>query len=315
MTTSAFKKIVLAATALSVLASPTLTFAQITDQQVAQSRDWDRDRDDRRENDRRDDRRGDDRYDHDRNESALWKRGQRVPDRFRRSDYYVTDYKRYKLRSPPRNHRWVRVDDRFVLMANNSGMIIEIVLANDGPRNVGGPPPRYDWRNPPPPPPGRNRDDVWRARYSRSYNLDDDRYYQECRNKPDPAGALVGALAGGLLGNAVAGRGDKTGATVAGVIAGGAIGMALTTKVQCEDRSYMYKTYSDGFNAGRPGARYNWENPRTRNRGEMEVIDYYEDEDNFRCAVYANTIYIDGRREEARGRACQQPDGNWAIID
>ncbi len=293
MTTSVFKNAVLAATALSFLAAPTFAYDQNAPQQVAQYRDRDRD--------------------WDRDDPGRWKRGDRVPERYRRGDYYVSDYKRYKLRNPPRNHRWVRVDDRFVLMANKNGMIIEIVMANDGPRNGGGP--RYDWRNPPPPPPGRSRDDVWRARYSKSYDLQDDRFYQECRNKPDPAGALVGALAGGLLGNAVAGRGSKTEGAIVGVIAGGAIGMALTSKVECEDRSYMYKTYSDGFNAGRPGAKYNWENPRTRNRGEMEVIDYYEDEDNFRCAVYSNNVIINGRREEARGRACQQPDGSWAIID
>lgn len=50
-------------------------------------------------------------------------------------------------------------------------------------------------------------------------------------------------------------------------------------------------------------------------RGEMDVIDYYEYEDNFRCAVYSNTVYVGGRREEARGRACQQPDGSRYIID
>jgi hypothetical protein len=44
-------------------------------------------------------------------------------------------------------------------------------------------------------------------------------------------------------------------------------------------------------------------------------LDYYEDEDNFRCSVYSQTIWVNGRPEEARGRACQQPDGAWAIID
>ena len=31
--------------------------------------------------------------------------------------------------------------------------------------------------------------------------------------------------------------------------------------------------------------------------------------------IFTQTVYINNRPEEARGRACQQPDGNWAIID
>ena len=67
--------------------------------------------------------------------------------------------------------------------------------------------------------------------------------------------------------------------------------------------------------AGRANATYNWQNPRTGVRGQLHVLDYYEDEDNFRCAAYSQTIYVDGRPQEARGRACQQPDGAWAIVD
>ena len=107
----------------------------------------------------------------------------------------------------------------------------------------------------------------------------------------------------------------RTGATVAGVVAGGAVGAALTNKMNCEDRSYAYDTYARGFNGGRAGATYEWRNPNNGNRGEMRVIDYYNDEDNFRCSVFTNTIYIDNRPQEARGRACQQPNGTWAIID
>lgn len=298
------KKLLLITTGLVLSALPPVAMAAQQDaaQQLAQERrDWDRD--DRGRNDRdrngRDRDRDWDRNDRDRDEWRRWNRGDRVPERWRGRDRRISDYRRYNLRPPPRGHAWMRYDDRFVLVANRNGMIAEIVLVGGG----AGPGPRPD------------RDAAWRARYQRSYSLNDDSFYRECRDKPDPAGMMIGAAIGGLLGNAAAGRNNRTAPTVAGVIAGGALGAALTNKVECEDRSYMYKTYSDGFNSGRPGSRHTWSNPRNNHRGEMEVIDYYEDEDNFRCAVYSNTVYVGGRREEARGRACQQPDGSWYIID
>ena len=104
------------------------------------------------------------------------------------------------------------------------------------------------------------------------------------------------------------------GATIAGVVVGGALGAALTKNMDCDDRSYAYNTYYDGFNAGRTGVPYQWRNPRSGNYGEFRVNDYYNDPVGFRCANFAQEIYIRGRPQTATGRACQQPDGTWAIV-
>jgi len=160
------------------------------------------------------------------------------------------------------------------------------------------------------PPPG----DRWSQAYDRPYTYQDDSFYRECRNSVDPAGVIGGALIGGLLGNTL-GRGNgRAGATVAGVIVGGVVGAALTRDLDCDDRSYAYRTYSDGFNAGRPDSRYTWQNPQNGHRGDFYVRDYYEDRYGFRCANFQQTIWINGRQEEATGRACRQPDGTWAIV-
>jgi surface antigen len=157
--------------------------------------------------------------------------------------------------------------------------------------------------------------DRWKDRYSRNYSYDDDAYYRECRNQPDPAGVIAGALLGGLLGNAVGNQGSKGVATVAGVVLGGTVGAALTNGLNCEDRSYAYKTYTDAFNNGRPNRSYDWTNPRSGNRGSFRVRKYYDDEAGFRCATYSQTIYVRGRPQEAEGYACQQPDNTWVIMD
>jgi surface antigen len=161
--------------------------------------------------------------------------------------------------------------------------------------------------------PGQNPDQWWQAQYGQNYTYRDDSFYQQCRQSPDPAGVIAGALIGGLLGN-VASSG-RTGATVAGVVVGGVVGAALTSNLNCEDRSYAYKTYYDGFNAGRPNTNYQWRNPRNGNYGDLRIGEYYDDNYGFRCAPFSQTIYINGRPQEGRGTACQQPDGTWAIVN
>jgi len=220
-----------------------------------------------------------------------WSRGDRLPERYRDNRYVVNDWQQRGLRAPPRNYHWVRDDDdNFFLALIRTGTIADTYYRDD-------------------------RDQLWRQRYSRQYTYNDDVYYQECRSSPDPAGVIIGALIGGLLGNAAGSGGGRNGATLAGVIVGGAVGAALTSNLDCEDRSYAYKTYYDGFNAGRPNAVYRWSNPHNDHRGEFRVVDYYNDPGGFRCSNYIQTIYIQGRPQEARGRACRQPDGTWAIVN
>ena len=218
-----------------------------------------------------------------------WSRGDRVPDQYRQNQYYVNDWQQHGLRQPPGGYRWVRDDNNdFYLSLIATGIIADTVYRSD-------------------------RDDRWRQRYSRSYDYNDDVYYQQCRRSPDPGGILAGGLIGGLLGNA-AGHG-RTGPTIAGVIFGGAVGAALTSNMNCEDRSYAYRTYYIGFNSGRYGERYEWRNPRNNHRGEFRIRSYYNDPYGFRCARFTQVTYIQNRSFNVRGIACRQPDGSWAVVN
>ena len=176
---------------------------------------------------------------------------------------------------------------------------------------------RYNDAPPPPPGPTYSGDpgERWRSRYGRVYTANDDRFYQECRNQADPAGVIAGALIGGLLGNAVSRGSSRAPATIAGVIVGGAAGYGLTQHMQCEDRSYAYKTYYDAFNSGRPHSDWQWDNPENGHYGDFRVGDYYNDQDGFRCASYTQKIWVEGEPQVATGHACQQPDGTWTIVD
>lgn len=55
-----------------------------------------------------------------------WRVGHRLPSSYYQRNYHV-DYRTYRLPSPPYGYHWVRVDRDVVLVANNSGLIRDIL--------------------------------------------------------------------------------------------------------------------------------------------------------------------------------------------
>jgi surface antigen len=211
-----------------------------------------------------------------------------LPQQYRQDQFAVTDWRRNNLPPPPRGYRWMCYErGNCFLVSNNSGVIRQSL-----------------WRG--------DRENYWRRRYTRFYTYNDDLYYRECRNQPDPAGILIGGLIGGLIGRSVGD--DRAGSTFAGIIIGGALGAALTNDLDCEDRSYAYDSYYHAFNDEHEGVAYRWRNPHNNHRGEFRVRSYYYDDDGFECANYTHIVYLD-RQRQASGRACRQPDGAWLFLN
>jgi len=65
----------------------------------------------------------------DRGDSYNWNRGQRMGYNDWRYAQRV-DYRRYNLRQPPRGYEWRRSNDRFVLAAVATGVIMSVILSN-----------------------------------------------------------------------------------------------------------------------------------------------------------------------------------------
>ena len=89
------------------------------------------------------------------------------------------------------------------------------------------------------------------------------RYYygEECHEQNKTAGTVLGAIAGGIIGNQFGSGGGKAAATVGGVILGGALGNKIGSDIDCQDRPYAFRAYNDSFN-GRVGHRYDWRGRR-----------------------------------------------------
>ena len=138
------KRLIITALAASLLAGTALSGTAMAAGQRYDDNRYEQRHDDR--HDRRDDRhdRRDDRREerHDRRDARheardarhdyrRWQRGQRLDARYRDDRYYVRDWRRHGLRAPPRGYRWQRVDDRYLLAAVATGLIVSVIIANN----------------------------------------------------------------------------------------------------------------------------------------------------------------------------------------
>jgi Ni/Co efflux regulator RcnB len=123
------KKSLLVALAFSMLAAPVLTAVDASAQSRQQVREYREDqrelRQDRRElrQDRREIRK--DQRQIRKSRPAWMKQG----GRYQRGGTRISDYKRYGLRAPGRNQRWVKVDNTYILVGITSGIIASIIAS------------------------------------------------------------------------------------------------------------------------------------------------------------------------------------------
>ena len=62
-------------------------------------------------------------------DKQAYRRGDRLPDRYYTTQYYVTDYERYHVRRPDPGYRWIRSDSgQIVLTAIASGLVVDVAI-------------------------------------------------------------------------------------------------------------------------------------------------------------------------------------------
>lgn len=150
------------------------------------------------------------------------------------------------------------------------------------------------------------RSDAYRqqAHYDRGAN-----YYGNDCNGDTATGTVLGAIAGGLIGNA-ASHGNG-GAVVGGVILGGLAGNAISSGMNCNDRRYAMVSYRQGFD-GRIGRRYDWRNRNDNSYGSFTPIREYSRGGEM-CRDYRESGRSGGHNYNRSGTACRHGDGNWYL--
>jgi surface antigen len=128
-------------------------------------------------------------------------------------------------------------------------------------------------------------------------------------------GTAAGAVAGGLIGNAIGGSaGNRVAGTLIGAAAGGLIGNRIGASMDDEDRRRAYAAQLQALETGPSGAPVPWRNPDSGRYGNVVPGPAYQ-ANGATCRQYTQTIFVDGRPQTARGTACRNPDGSWTAVD
>jgi surface antigen len=133
-------------------------------------------------------------------------------------------------------------------------------------------------------------------------------------NKQD-VGTIAGAIGGGIIGSNVGGGKGKTTAIIAGSLLGAALGNSIGSSLDRADMMMYHDTSQRALETAQPGQTLPWKNPQTGNSGSVTPKAYYKNAEGDYCREYTQSIVVGGRKQDAYGTACRQPDGSWKIIE
>lgn len=126
-------------------------------------------------------------------------------------------------------------------------------------------------------------------------------------------GTLGGAALGGLLGSQIGKGSGNLAATGAGVLLGAWLGNEIGASLDKADRTELSRAESRAYTAPM-GQQITWNNPQSGNSGTIvPVRDGYAGNGAY-CREFQQTIMVGGKKQQGFGKACQQPDGSWKIV-
>jgi len=129
----------------------------------------------------------------------------------------------------------------------------------------------------------------------------------------ESVGTLGGAAVGGLLGSNIGKGSGRLAATAAGVVLGGWLGNEIGASLDNADRAAMGGATSRAYSAP-IGQQITWNNPQSGNAGTITPVRDGYANDGAYCREFQQTITVGGQKQQGYGRACQQPDGSWKIV-
>ena len=134
-----------------------------------------------------------------------------------------------------------------------------------------------------------------------------------CETKQD-TGTLMGAIAGGVIGNQFGKGSGRVASTFAGAVIGGIVGNEIGRSLDARDRQLAQQAEYDAWERGQAGRAVRWQNPDNGRYGEVIPEKPYR-RGALDCRDYVHKVYIDGRPQTMRGTACRNPDGTWSPVE
>src|SRR4029077_16430814 len=127
-------------------------------------------------------------------------------------------------------------------------------------------------------------------------------------------GTAVGAVAGGLTGNAIGGSvGNRAAGTVLGAAVGGFFGNRIGAAMDDDDKRRAYTAQMQALDSGPSGAPVAWRNPDSGRYGNVVPGPAYQTHGGY-SPQSPHPVYIDAKPQIERGTACRKPDGSWSTV-
>jgi surface antigen len=134
-----------------------------------------------------------------------------------------------------------------------------------------------------------------------------------CASLQDNPKAAIGGFGGAALGGLIAAAAGGGGAAIAGAVLGGALlGGLAGNMLDQRDKRIAAETQQRALETAPTGKQVAWTNPDTGHTGTVTPTRTYQSGNGY-CREFQNTVTIDGKKENAYGTACRQPDGSWKV--
>lgn len=133
-------------------------------------------------------------------------------------------------------------------------------------------------------------------------------------NPKQTAGTLVGAGLGALAGSQIGSGKGQLAAVAIGALAGAWAGSEVGKSLDRADRLYAQRNAQDTLENKPTGQTSTWRNPDSGHSGTFTPTRTYQTVEGQNCREFETTIYVDGKQETGKGRACRQRDGTWQIV-
>jgi surface antigen len=134
-----------------------------------------------------------------------------------------------------------------------------------------------------------------------------------CATIEDNPKTSIGAFGGAAFGGLIAAAAGGGGAAIAGAVIGGALlGGLAGNMLDQRDKRMAAEAQQRALEAAPTGTPIAWTNPDSGHSGSVTPVRTYQSGGTY-CREFQNEVTIDGKKENAYGTACRQPDGSWKV--
>lgn len=124
------------------------------------------------------------------------------------------------------------------------------------------------------------------------------------------AGTVIGAILGGVTGNAIVRGRGKVPAILAGGVLGAIIGGSIGDSMDKADHIHTQNV----LETAKTGQNVTWTNPDTGADYAVTPTRTYQRENGQYCRDFKTWGWIDGYEEELHGTVCRASDGTWRKV-